>query len=173
MFLGTNLTPYYGILVVFSRMLPIRNRVFGVIYLKRVGLMGLYTNNTLFISLSGNIYWYNLRKTMNAPNYNDIFNKFKDGVFKYVIKSDVMRKLPYVEDIELLDEYHTNSHTGKIYPLFVVRVNRNTLSSHHHYMITQRNLQTQILNVVKDGLDKFYPTGEFNLLQPNFEIIKV
>lgn len=110
---------------------------------------------------------------MSTPNYDEIFNKFKDGVFKYVIKSDVMRKLPYVEDIILLDEYHTNSHTGKIYPLFVVKVNRNTLNNHYHSMITQRNLQTQILNVVKDGLDKFYPTGEFNLLPPNVEIEKV
>jgi len=31
---------------------------------------------------------------MSTPNYNDIFDKFKDGVFKYVIKSEVMRKLP-------------------------------------------------------------------------------
>jgi len=110
---------------------------------------------------------------MSTPNYDEIFNKFKDGVFKYIIKGEVMRKLPYVEDIILLDEYHTNSHTGKIYPLFVVKVNKNTLNTHHHSMISQRNLQIQILNVVKDGLDKFYPTGEFNLLPPNVQIDKV
>ena len=110
---------------------------------------------------------------MQDPKQQETFKKFKDGVFKYIIKGEVMRKLPYVEDIILLDEYHTNSHTGKIYPLFVVKVNKNTLYTHHHSMITQRNLQTQILNVVKDGLDKFYPTGEFNLLPPNVQIDKV
>jgi hypothetical protein len=110
---------------------------------------------------------------MSTPVYDEIFNKFKDGVFKYIIKGEVMRKLPYVDDIMLLDEYHTNSHTGKIYPLFVVKVNKNTLYTHHHSMISQRNLQVKILNVVKDGLDKFYPTGEFNLLPPNIQIDKV
>ena len=111
---------------------------------------------------------------MSTPNYDEIFNKFKDGVFKYIIKGEVMRKLPYVEDIILLDEYHTNSHTGKIYPLFVVKVSRNTLNINSRgVMFSERHLQIQILNVVKDGLDKFYPTGEFNLLPPNVQIDKV
>lgn len=110
---------------------------------------------------------------MQDPKQQEIFKKFKEGIFPYIIKSDVLKKLPYVEDIILLDEYHTNSHTGKIYPLFVVKVNKNTIYTHHHSMISQRNLQVKILNVVKDGLDKFYPTGEFNLLPPNVQIDKV
>lgn len=130
--------------------------------------MGLFLNTLVFFILTDGIY-----SIMEDPKYQEIFKKFKEGIFPYVIKPDVLKKLPYVGDIELLDEFHVNNHTGKIYPLFVVRVNKNTLNSHYHSMITQRNLQIQILNVVKDSLDKFYPTGEFNLLPPNVEIIKV
>jgi len=110
---------------------------------------------------------------MKDPKNEEKFKKFKDGIFPFIIKADILRKLPYVEDIELLDEFHINNHTGEIYPLFVVRIDKKKLSDHYHSMISQRNLQVQILNVVKDGLDKFYPTGEFILLPPNVEINKV
>jgi len=121
-----------------------------------------------FFILADNIY-----SDMNDPKYQEIFKKFKEGIFPYVIKSDVLRKLPYVEDIKLLDEFHVNQYTGKIYPLFVVRVSKGKLDNMYTYMISQRKIQTEILNVVKDGLDKFYPTGEFNLLPPNVQIDKV
>jgi len=121
-----------------------------------------------FFILADNIY-----SDMNDPKYQEIFKKFKEGIFPYVIKSDVLRKLPYVEDIKLLDEFHVNQYTGKIYPLFVVRVSKGKLYNMYTYMISQRKIQTEILNVVKDGLDKFYPTGEFNLLPPNVQIDKV
>lgn len=110
---------------------------------------------------------------MKDPKNEENFKKFKDGIFPFIIKPDILRKLPYVEDIELLDEFHVNSFTGSIYPLFVVRINKKKLSEHYHHLFGQRNLQVQILNVVKDGLDKFYPTDEFNLLPPNVQINKV
>ena len=122
-----------------------------------------------FFILADNIY-----SDMNDPKYQEIFKKFKEGIFPYVIKSDVLRKLPYVEDIKLLDEFHVNQYTGKIYPLFVVRVSKEELNNMYPYMMfNNRKIQEKIVEVIQDGLNSFYPTGEFNLLHPNVQIDKV
>jgi len=109
---------------------------------------------------------------MESHDYQDIFDKFKNGIFKYMIKNDVLRNFPYIDDI-YLDEFHINSHTGKIYPLFIVKINKDKLSKHEHYLISNRNMQERIIKIIKRDLDRFYPTGEFVLITPNIYIKKV
>lgn len=111
---------------------------------------------------------------MQDPKQQEIFKKFKEGIFPYIIKPDVLKKLPYVGDIELLDEFHVNQYTGKIYPLFVVRVSKEELNNMYPYMMfNNRKIQEKIVEVIQDGLNSFYPTGEFSVLSANVEIIKV
>lgn len=123
----------------------------------------------VFFILTDGIY-----SIMQDPKQQEIFKKFKEGIFPYIIKSDVLKKLPYVGDIELLDEFHINRYTGKIYPLFVVRVSKEELNNMYPYMMfNNRKIQEKIVEVIQDGLNSFYPTGEFNVLSANVEVTKV
>ena len=123
----------------------------------------------VFFILTDGIY-----SIMQDPKQQEIFKKFKEGIFPYIIKSDVLKKLPYVGDIELLDEFHVNQYTGKIYPLFVVRVSKEELNNMYPYMMfNNRKIQEKIVEVIQDGLNSFYPTGEFNVLSANVEVTKV
>lgn len=122
----------------------------------------------VFFILTDGIY-----SIMQDPKQQEIFKKFKEGIFPYVIKSDVLKGRPYIKDIEVLDEFHVNNHTGKIYPLFVAKLNMDRLYDMHPYMVDTRRLQETIVRVIQEGLDKFFPTNDFNLLAANVTLEKV
>ena len=106
---------------------------------------------------------------MNTPDYQEIFDTFKNGVFEYLIKPDLIRNSKEfgvdVKDVILWDDYSVNHHTGRIYPMFVVEY---TSDGYHPSL----SLQSFLSGRIKSIIEKFYPSDEFTILTPNV-ILKI
>ena len=106
---------------------------------------------------------------MDTPDYQEIFDTFKNGVFEYLIKPDLISNGKEwdvdVKDVILWDDYTVNPHTGKIYPMFVVEYTSNNYTS-------SLSLQSFFSGRIKSIIEKFYPSDEFTILTPNV-ILKI
>lgn len=107
---------------------------------------------------------------METPDYQKVFDTFKNGIFEYLIKPDLIRSGKEfgveVTDVILWDDYSVNSHTGKIYPMFVVEY-----KSEGYY--PRLSLQSFLSERIKSVIDKFYPSNEFTILGANIVLKKL
>lgn len=108
---------------------------------------------------------------MEETNYQERFDKFKDGVFKYIIKNDLIKlgdsKGIKIKDVILEDNLIVNNYTGKIYPVFTV------IYDGSYYMNDRRRVQEFFAERIEKSLDMFYPSGEFTILSANIEFKKL
>lgn len=108
---------------------------------------------------------------MEETNYQERFNKFKDGVFKYIIKSDLIKlgdsEGIKVDDVILDDYFVVNDYSKKIYPMFTV------IYDGSYYISDRRRVQEMFAERIEKSLDMFYPSGEFNILAANIYFKKL
>lgn len=112
----------------------------------------------------GNIYNKIRFMTEDTPNYQEIFNKFK-LLFDLVIKNDLLRVSQGVySDVELLDDYDINDHTGKVYVKFIVYIPKE------EFQLQRRTYQELTQKLIVASLYKFNPNIRVNVLSANIKI---
>ena len=107
---------------------------------------------------------------MEETNYQERFDKFRDGVFKYVVKSDIIKlgnsKGIKVKDVVLYDKFSINDYNGKIYLWFVISYEGNLNYGN-------RIVQEFFAERIEKSLDMFYPSNEFTILAANIILVKL
>lgn len=107
---------------------------------------------------------------MEETNYQERFDKFRDGVFKYVVKNDIIKlgdsKGIEIEDVNLSDDFVVNDYNGKIYPWFIISYKGNLNYSN-------RTVQEFFAERIKKSLDMFYPSDEFTILAAHIILVKL
>ena len=108
-------------------------------------------------------------RPMESPSNNMIVNKFREGVFNYIIKPDVIRMTHQqgqisIIDIILKDEFDVNDYNNTIYLYFDVILVSGLF-------MNKRTVQESVVKTIKSGIKTFYPTKEFVILPVNITIL--
>ena len=106
---------------------------------------------------------------MESPSNNMIVNKFREGVFNYIIKPDIIRMdlqngNVIVDEVVLKDEFDVNDYNGTIYLYFDITLKGG------RYWSNIRRLQESISETIESGIKTFYPTNEFVILAANIKV---
>jgi len=108
-------------------------------------------------------------RPMESPSNNMIVNKFREGVFNYIIKPDVIRMTHQqgqisIIDIILKDEFDVNDYNNTIYLYFDVILVSGLF-------MNKRTVQESVVKTIKSGINAFYPSNEFVILPVNITIL--
>ena len=110
-------------------------------------------------------------RPMESPIENYIIvDKFREGVFNYIIKPDVMRMdlqngNVTIGDIVLKDTFDVNKNNGTISRYFDVILDGGRYWSNIH------RLQERISKTIELGIKSFYPSNEFVILDGHIKIL--